>query len=73
MTSLGVRLDREISAAQTDSVNNLTEAMEAMALTGTPPSEFEINEDSIKSIFPPEQADEYIQTWTQKTVALLLT
>lgn len=65
VTSLGVRLDREISAAQTDSVNNLTEAMEAMALTGTPPSEFEINEDSIKSIFPPEQADEYIQTWAE--------
>jgi len=65
VTSLEIKLDRKISAAQTDSVNNLTEAMDAMALTGVPPSGFEINEDSIKSIFPPEQADEYIQTWAE--------
>ena len=56
-------LNVQINRAQQTAVSDLTEAAEAMALTGTPPSGFEFNEDSIREIFPQEQADEYIQSW----------
>ena len=56
-------LNVQINRAQQTAVSDLTEAAEAMALTGTPPSGFEFNEDSIREIFPQKQADEYIQSW----------
>ena len=56
-------LNVQVNRAQQTAVSDLTEAAEAMALTGTPPSGFEFNEDSIREIFPQEQADEYIQSW----------
>ena len=56
-------LNSQINRAQQTAVSDLTEAAEAMALTGTPPAGFEFNEESIREIFSPEQADEYIQSW----------
>ena len=56
-------LNSQINRAQETAVSDLTEAAEAMALTGTPPAGFEFNEESIREIFSPEQADEYIQSW----------
>ena len=56
-------LNGQVNRAQQGAVGDLNQAMEAMALTGTPPAGFEFNEDSIRDLFDEEQAEEYIQTW----------
>ena len=59
--NLNVEINRAQQAAQT----NLIEAIDAMTLTGTAPSGFEIDEENIKSIFSPEAAEQYLKSWEQ--------
>jgi hypothetical protein len=53
----------QVGQAQKVATSDLIAAQTAMELTGEPPSGFKFDEASINDIFPPEQAEEYIESW----------
>jgi hypothetical protein len=55
--------ESQVGQAQKIAVSDLIAAQTAMELTGEPPSGFKFDEASINDIFPPEQAEEYIESW----------
>ena len=63
-TKLENSLNKEITRAQNVAAKDLTEAIDAMALTLQPPPGFEIDEEYIKSIYSEEQAEQYIESWS---------
>ena len=63
-TKLKNSLNKEITRAQNVAAKDLTEAIDAMALTLQPPPGFEIDEEYIRSIYPKEQAEQYIESWS---------
>lgn len=63
-TKLENSLNKEITRAQNVAAKDLTEAIDAMALTLQPPPGFKIDEEYIRSIYPKEQAEQYIESWS---------
>lgn len=63
MISLDNNLKSEVNRAQQQSLSELNNAITVLGVTGEAPEGYEINEDAIDDIFPPEQAAAYKEAW----------
>jgi hypothetical protein len=66
-SSLESSLNAEISRAQSEAINGLNDAVNVITNTGAPPEGFEIDSESIDSIFSPEEAAEFKDVWADAT------
>jgi len=66
-SSLKSSLTAEINRAQSEAISGLNDAVNVITNTGVAPEGFEINNESIDSIFPPDAAAEFKDVWADAT------